>query len=554
MTALSRLAAHSLFALMLTAWAVTGCASLPANVDRKPSQAWATPDQTALGQWVAQRRAQDRGRSDSGFVLLDTIETAYASRLALIKAAQRTVDLQYYAVHADGSTETLLEALRAAAGRGVRVRLLLDDFNTVGKDAQVLRLAFVPNVEIRLFNPLPGSRESLVGRVVTSIHDPARIAKRMHNKMFIVDNAIGITGGRNLGDAYFGVDGKSNFVDLDVMAAGRIVQDMSASFDHYWSDELAYPMQSLVTAQQLDEMRKGPEAQGDGESAAPAASAAGVAKPQAPQAGVMPDVAPAAPPRANAEAFDLRSLRWVWAPAALLSDKPGKVGPDDDEVNVGDTAIDGLLQLMDGAKQDVLIVSPYFVPGKQMVERFRKLKERGVRVRVLTNSLASNDAPAAHVGYARYRKDLLAIGVELHEMRATVAEGGGGTGAGSGVGSGGGGSKGNTSRASLHTKTMIIDGRTSMIGSMNLDLRSKTKNSEAGLVIRSRAIAQAATQVIDAMIARGSYRVALRPGGGLLWQAPPGADFKDSTLEPGATAKQRFLAGVIAPFAPDEML
>src|SRR5205085_2664061 len=214
---------RSLFALVLAAWAA-GCASLPANVERKPSQAWGAPEQTALGQFVAQRRAQDRGRSDSGFVLLDTIEAAYASRLALIGAAQRTIDLQYYAIHADGSTETLLEALRAAAQRGVRVRVLLDDFNTVGKDAQVLNLAFVPNVELRLFNPLPGSRESLVPRVLASLHDSARIAKRMHNKMFIADNAVGITGGRNLGDAYFGVDGKSNFVDLDVMAAGRVVQ------------------------------------------------------------------------------------------------------------------------------------------------------------------------------------------------------------------------------------------------------------------------------------------------------------------------------------------
>lgn len=540
---------RSLFALMLAAWAA-GCASLPANVDRKPSQAWAAPEQTALGQFVAQRRAQDRGRSESGFVLLDTIETAYASRLALIRAAQRTIDLQYYAIHADGSTETLFEAVRAAAQRGVRVRVLLDDFNAVGKDAQVLQLAFVPNVELRLFNPIPGSRTSLVARVVTSLHDTARIAKRMHNKMFIVDNAIGITGGRNLGDAYFGVDGKSNFVDLDVMAAGPIVRDMSLSFDQFWNNDLAYPMQSLVSAAELDRLRKGPDDPASKESPSPKASAPDPAK----KGSVMADVAPEAPQRANTKSFELGSLRFAWAPAVLLTDKPGKVGPDEDEVNAGDTAVDGLLQLVDAARQDVLIVSPYFVPGPAMVERFRKLKERGVRVRVLTNSLATNDAPAAHVGYARYRKDLLAAGVELHEMRATASEEGAGTGGGSGVGSAGGGSKSNTSRASLHTKMVIIDGRLAVIGSMNLDLRSQTKNSEAGLVIRSGAISRAATQVIDAMIQLGSYQVVARGGGGLLWRAPPGASFKDATSEPGATAKQRLLAGVIAPFAPDEML
>lgn len=434
------------------------------------------------------------------------------------------------------------------------MRVLLDDFNAVGKDAQVLNLAFIPNVELRLFNPLSGSRDSLVTRVLTSLHDTSRISKRMHNKMFIADNAVGITGGRNIGDAYFGADGTSNFVDLDVMAAGRIVLEMSASFDRYWNDDLAYPMQTLVAPGELERLRKGSEEKATSNSPAPAASAASVAQPPKATGSVMPDIAPSTPAGMETKAFDLRNLRFVWAPAVLLTDKPGKIDADDDEVNAGDTVIDGLLNLMDGAKQEVLIVSPYFVPGKVMVERFRKLKERGVRVRVLTNSLASNDAPAAHVGYTRYRKDLLAAGVELHEMRATFNEGGG-TGGGSGLGSdGGGGSKGNTSRASLHTKTVIIDGRMAVIGSMNLDLRSLAKNSEAGLVIRSATIARAALQVIDAMIQRGSYKVLARQGGGLLWQAPPGVDFKDATSEPGATAKQRFLAGVIAPFAPDEML
>src|SRR5438045_1869978 len=193
-------------ALVLAAW-TAGCASLPANVQRTTSRAFAAPEQTALGQFVAQRHAQDRARSDSGFVLLGGVDAAYAARLALIRAADRSIDLQYYAIHADGSTEVLLEELQRAARRGVLIRVLLDDFNTVGKDAQVLRLAFEPNVEIRLFNPSTGSRASLAGRLVASLNDMDRVQKRMHNKMFIADSAIGITGGRNLGDAYFGGDG-----------------------------------------------------------------------------------------------------------------------------------------------------------------------------------------------------------------------------------------------------------------------------------------------------------------------------------------------------------
>jgi len=549
----SSLAWRWILALVLAAWAV-GCASLPNNVQRTPSQAFAAPEQTALGQLIARKRAQDGAKSDSGFVLLDTVDAAYSSRLTLIRQAQRSLDLQYYAVHADSSTELLLEALRAAARRGVRVRVLLDDFNTVGKDAQVLRLAFEPNVEVRLFNPLPGSRDSLIEHVLGSLHDANRIAKRMHNKLFIADNAIGITGGRNLGDEYFGADGKSNFVDIDVLAGGRVVRDMSANFDHYWNDELSYPMQSLMKPQDLERLRKGG---GDAKPADPSAAsplpAAAAATPAASRM-VLPDVKPGDVARQDRGEMDLQAAHFVWAPSALLTDKPGKIGPDDDEVNAGDTVVDGLLHLMDGAREDVLIVSPYFVPGQEMMERFRQLRKRGVRVRVLTNSLASNDAPAAHAGYERYRKDLLATGVELHEMRATQGVESGITGsAGAAVGSGGGGSKTGASHASLHSKAVIIDGRLAVIGSMNLDLRSQTKNSEVGLVIRSRAFSKACADRIEDMIDHASYLL-VRKGEGFIWKAPAGANFKDETSEPLATMKQKFMAGAIAPFAPDEML
>jgi len=187
-----------------------------------------------------------------------------------------------------------------------------------------------------------------------------------------------------------------------------------------------------------------------------------------------------------------------------------------------------------------------------MMERFKGLRERGVRVRVLTNSLASNDAPAAHAGYERYRKDLLALGVELHEMRADQPAGG--SGGNTGLGSGGGGSKGSAARASLHSKAVVIDGRLTVIGSMNLDLRSRSKNSEVGLVLRSSAFARAVTQQVEGMIAHGAYRLELEGGHHIVWRAPPGAPFKDGTNEPGASLKQRALAAAIAPFAPDEML
>ncbi len=542
-----------LFALILATWAAAGCASLPSNSARQASNAFNAPEQTALGRLIAQRKAQEKARSDSAFALLDGVGGAFSSRLALIESAQRSLDLQYYAIHADSSTEVLLQHLRDAARRGVRVRILLDDFNTVGKDAQVLRLAFEPNVEIRLFNPLPGSRASLIGHLVTSLHDMPRVQKRMHNKLFIADNAMGITGGRNLGDAYFGADDKSNFIDLDVLAAGRIVRDMSASFDRYWNDELAYPMQTLLSARELQELRQPPAREAD--PSRPASQPSSSLPAPTLTATILPNVTATAVAAPDPPPMDLRKVPLTWAPAALMADKPGKIGPGDDEADAGETVVDGLLQLLGQARQEVVIVSPYFVPGRAMMELFGRMRAKGVRIRVLTNSLASTDAAAAHAGYMRYRRELLRIGVELYEMRADqegTAAGAGST-AGIGSGRGAGGSKSGASRASLHTKAAIIDARLAVIGSMNLDLRSQRKNSEVALLIRSGALAGESIRHVDATIAQGAYRV--EPAGeGLVWRAPPGASFKDAHTEPEASAKLKLLVQLVGPFAPEEML
>lgn len=534
------------------AGAACACASLPSNGDRTASQAFDAPEQTALGQLVQERRDQAKTRSDSAFRLLDSETAAFSGRLALIDSAQRSLDLQYYAIHADHSTEVLLQRLRDAARRGVRVRLLLDDFNTVGKDAQVLRLGFEPNVEIRLFNPLPGSRRTLLGRVITSLKDMPRVQKRMHNKVFIADNAAAITGGRNLGDAYFGSAEKSNFVDLDVLAVGRVVRDMSASFDRYWNDELAYPMERLVSPQELETLRKPPPEPGTDASRVAPKPAAPIPLPTS-AARILPDVTATAVVSPAPTASDLRKIPLAWAPALLLADKPGKIGPGDDEVDAGDTVVDGLLQLMSEARREILIISPYFVPGESMMQLFGRLRDKGVRIRVLTNSLASNDAPAAHAGYARYRRDLLARGVELHEMRAEQVEGtSGATGPARGL-SAGGGSKSNASRASLHSKAVIIDQRLAVIGSMNLDLRSQRKNSEVALLIRSSALSQEAARLVEETMARAAYRLEL-DNGQLAWRAPPGASFKDGRSEPEASTKLKLMVRLIAPFAPDELL
>jgi putative cardiolipin synthase len=527
--------------LTLAAW-LTGCASLPSEVDRPVSTALANPEQTRIGLAVQQRAARAGTRNDSGFALVNSAELAFTSRMALINAAQKTLDIQYYAIHADETTDRMFDALRAAAARGVRIRILLDDFNTAGKNAQVLKIAFEPNIELRLFNPLPGNRRSLFFRILGSLKDVDRIQRRMHNKIFVADNAVAITGGRNLGETYFGQGEGTNFVDADILAAGRIARELSRSFDLYWNN----PPPAPKTAAPLDGA-VGPGAAGAGTASIATAPAPANNKPAGVRTTTAPDgtvsVIEPLPDSTN-----LALLDWTWAPAVLLVDKPSKIAADADDVQQSqDTTVDGLLQLMSQASGDLLIVSPYFVPGPRMMEQFAAIRQKGVRIRVLTNSLASNDAPAAHVGYARYRKALLALGIEIYEMRAEQE------GSLTSFGSTGSSGSAGGSRASLHSKIVVLDRSLLVIGSMNLDLRSQLQNTEVALAIRSPKLANETIALIEPAMARGAYKVEL-DNGLLVWRAPQGSGFKDARIEPDASAGLKLMLKLIGPFAPEEML
>ena len=565
-----------LFPAILGAW-VAGCASLPQDVARPVSTALANPGDTRLGKAVAARAAKAGTRNDSGFALVSSAELAFTSRMTLIKEAQKTLDIQYYAIFADDTTERMFDALREAAARGVRIRILLDDFNTSGKNAQVLKLAFEKNMEMRLFNPLPGSRGSLFFRIIRNLHDVAGMQRRMHNKIFVADNSVAITGGRNLGETYFGRSAGTNFIDVDLLAAGRMARDLSRSFDQYWNNPQAFPVQSLMTDKEIEALKVPPKARpetGPAFRTDPMAGPASGSKfdPRAPaligndgssnfnttarivtSPGGAAKTLPELP-----EDTDLRLLTWTWAPSAMLVDKPSKILADADSVEEAqDTAVDGLLQLMTGAQRDVLIVSPYFVPGERMMKQLESIRQRGVRVRVLTNSLASNDAPAAHVGYARYRQALLRMGIELYEMRAehpiSVSSLGSLGGSMHGLIGGSLGSATGGSRASLHAKVVVVDDRLLVVGSMNLDLRSQLQNSEVAIVVRNRAISLEAIRLIEPALANGAYRVELE-GGQLVWRAPQNLGLQDTQTEPDASAGFRLLLKIIGPLAPDEML
>ncbi len=554
------------------------------------------------------RRRAAHAKHDSGFLLLSGPQEAYGSRLALVESAQKTLDLQYYAIHADASSERLLRGIAAAARRGVRVRILLDDFHSTGRNALVMGMAFQPNVEMRMFNPVAGPRGSMLGRLWGSVTDFSRVQQRMHNKLFVADNVMGVTGGRNLGDAYFGNADSGNFVDLDVLAVGPIVQDLSRSFDNYWNNQRAYPVQSLITQQELARLREqtsktplaGQPKQGDGDSDNPSAQgAARTAAPERRDGPKPPDGEPRpsgdGPTQAqrervwNEQAMDLSAAAFVWAPAVMLADQPAKI-PAEGERDVpvadmkpgasvevstsaspsegkatasatprtqalqasaehaaqGETVVDGLLQLLAQARQDLLIISPYFVPGEDMKKAFADAVARGVRVRVLTNSLASNDAPVAHVGYARHRDELLAMGVQLYELRSEQA------GLKSTFGSSGATATGE-SRSMLHSKVLVLDGRLLVVGSMNLDLRSQLQNTEIALLIQSRALSRMASEQIESAMREGAWRLE-KTDQGLMWRAPQGSGLQDATTDPDTGLGLRLLLKLLGPLAPDHLL
>ncbi len=549
--------------LLAVLW-LSACASLPDQVERPVTTALANPAQTRLGSVIADRAKKAGTRNDSGFALVGNAELAFTSRMTLIKAAEKTLDIQYYAIFSDPTTDRLFDALREAAARGVRIRILLDDFNTSGKNAQVLKLAFEKNMELRLFNPLPGGRSALFTRIITNLRDVDRMQRRMHNKMLVADNALAIVGGRNLGETYFGQSTGTNFVDIDVLAAGRIARDLSSSFDAYWNNPLAYPVQSLMTASEIEALKPAPASGKPGEPFDPGkAAAADITAAESLWPLVTPPTSTSIAAATIAplpDSTDLRRLKWTWAPSTLLVDKPSKIAADADSTEAAeDTTVDGLLQLMAQAKTSLLIVSPYFVPGERTMGQFADVRKRGVRVRVLNNSLASNDAPAAHVGYSRYRKALLAMGVELYEMRAEQegtfrSFGSAVISAGSVGGSTGGtGGDGGSSRASLHSKAVVVDDRLLVVGSMNLDLRSQLQNSEVAVAIRNRAISAEASALIEPTMATGAYRVEL-DGDQLVWRAPQGSTLPDSTSEPDTSAVLRLVLKLLGPFAPEEML
>ena len=443
---------------------------------------------TRLERWIEPRAASNGGRS--GFRLLPTGLDAFVARGLLIELAERTLDLQYYIFHADHTGSLVIERLIAAADRGVRVRVLLDDWGTLEKkDEAVAGLDAHPNIEIRVFNPY--RHRTGLGRLGELITSFTRVNRRMHNKQLIADDTAVVLGGRNIGDEYFS-RGELDFQDVDVVAFGPIARQSTDSFTAYWNSPFAVPISELGTFRlddaaftaarqrlrnRCDQLREGAYARA----------------------------------LANSDlAKDLRahSLHLHWADARIIADPPEKLTQP-----VGTRSETFLgAQISPHARavrSDLLVVSPYFVPGKEGVAFFGERRRGGVNVRVLTNSLAATDVWLVHAGYMKYRRPLLSEGVRLYELRPEAAGANGPRRSGITTGS---------SRASLHGKTFVFDRTSVFIGSVNVDPRSLEQNTEVGVLVSSPELAAEVVRLFDHWASPAlSYEVTYSAGGRLSW-------------------------------------
>ncbi|WP_232221279.1 phospholipase D family protein [Pseudidiomarina salinarum] len=470
---------------LLLALSLAGC-ELPPRQGIEQSYALPTTITTVtpLGTAAAEQAAEHPGTS--GIHILADSRKAFAARVELVQGAERSLDLQYYIWRLDNTGSILTQEMVNAADRGVRVRLLLDDFETTGLDAQLSRLHQHPNIEVRLFNPFVMRSHKWLGFFI----DLSRANRRMHNKTFTVDGSVTIIGGRNIADSYFGATDDFLFSDLDVLAIGPVVDDVQQEFDAYWNSESAYPIDIVRS---VDNPLAGSEPVEDivqryrsNEQAAKYLEAI-----------------------EEAQFFEKlvdHKLELTWAPTTMLSDDPRKaLGEAPDGGHLYPKLENVILQ----ADQHLYLVTPYLVPTKSGVKVLTQLAERGVDIKILTNSLAATDLAIVHAGYIKWRKELLGAGIKIYELRPTEmqltdeAEPAGNFSLSAG--------------SSLHAKTTAIDGEQLFIGSFNFDPRSANLNTELGFIIESPELAAALEQTFETRVPARAYELVLDEQGELIW-------------------------------------
>jgi putative cardiolipin synthase len=489
------------------------CASLPENFPQRPSQAWPEPEATHLGTFFRGHAPASGPRS--GVRLVADPRDAFKARYAFAALAEHTLDLQYYLWKGDLTGRLLLWRALQAADRGVQVRILMDDIYHHGRDRAYAAIDAHPNMQVRVFNPM-GNRG--VGRSPNFLVNKRTLNHRMHNKIFLVDNAVAILGGRNIGDDYFGIDPDLNFHDLDVLAVGAAAQAAGQAFDMYWNSPYAVPIEVLydrtMRADELDTMRLEMESE--------LSEALG---------GIPYDV-PHDALRVQQQLEQLAN-ELTWAEAEIVVDPLDRFdgGSESAFVKLGRS-------LNEEAEHDLTMQTAYLIPNGGGIDNISHLIDKGVRVRIMTNSSLSNNHLTVHAHYMKYRKPLIRAGAELHELRADaellnhyrevdsrIAD----------------------SHAGLHTKALVVDGRISVIGSYNMDPRSRIWNSEIALLVRSEAFGEIVmAEMLEEFAPGNSYRVNLDERGKLYWEIETDAGTERWTHDPGATVWRRFLARLIS--------
>ena len=450
-----------------------------------------------LGNAVSRWTAEHEG--PSGFYPLIAGRDAFGARLRLMELAEKSIDVQYFLMKGDTAGQEFAGGLLRAADRGVRVRFLLDDVFTTIEDEELELLDAHPNIELRLFNPVARHGVDLINFIVHF----KRANRRMHNKSFTVDNQITIVGGRNIADEYFELQSEGEFLDLDVIGMGPVAAEVSQVFDRFWNSSRSIPMQAFASRFTADDLAR-----------------ARMAISEADRAGGMAAYTHAVNSALVNELIDGRA-QYFSADAEVITDEPDKLttGVSVDQMIL----VRRLQEVLNAATNEIIVFTPYFVPGKTGVEFWKSIVDKGTRVTIVTNSLASNNHTSVHAGYAKYRKRIIEAGVQLYEIRANAAND-------------------ETKSLTLHTKGMIIDRNKVFIGSLNLDPRSIEINSEMGLLITNNAMGELLAKTALKQLESVAYRVVLNEHRRLRWHATiDGVEVIESS-EPLATLMGRFRA------------
>ena len=508
------LAAFPALMLALVLLFVSGCATRTPVFEREISNRFAQPELTLLGQGLMSSIEAHPGQS--GFLLLSNGMDALEKRLALVDAAERALDIQYYIWNSDRSGRLMAAHVLAAAERGVQVRLLLDDVNVGDRDSGLAILDSHPRIQVRVYNPF--RQRSGLAKWLSALGELDRINRRMHNKALLVDGSAAIVGGRNIGDEYFDLHPQHNFLDRDLLAVGPVVTGIAASFDRFWNSDVAYPVAVIATetpsSTQIDQRfaalrSEAEQASGDG------------------------DPYPAQEP----PSIDLEKLEHelLWARAELVYDEPLSNATVDQPTDNPKRVAKALRQLAQQVHSELLIESAYLIPSDFGLDLLDRAREKGIRVQALTNSLASNDLVTNHSGYARHRQAMLERGAELYELRpdaavcptptpqqTTCTE---------------------EQRVGLHAKSVVFDRRLVYVGSFNVNQRSTYLNTETALIIHSPELAEAiAAEILLQMRLESSWKVQLNPQGQPLWL---GTD-RTYSHEPETSWWRRFKSGFLS--------